>query len=86
MISRGKSPCSFAALASIAALLEHSYDVLYDDAVVAQYVQVGLLCVSYFCGGLAGAYRLAKLRRGQPATGGNAAATIWPVCPRRTVW
>lgn len=48
MISRGKITLLFAALASIAALLEHSYDVLYDDAVVAQYVQVGLLCVSYF--------------------------------------
>ncbi|MDD5384082.1 MAG: ATP-binding protein [Gallionella sp.] len=48
MISRGKITLFFAALASIAALLEHSYDVLYDDAVVAQYVQVGLLCVSYF--------------------------------------
>jgi len=48
MISRGKITLFFAALASIAALLEHSYDVLYGDAVVAQYVQVGLLCVSYF--------------------------------------
>ncbi|MCR4298795.1 MAG: ATP-binding protein [Gallionella sp.] len=48
MISRGKITLFFAALASIAALLEHSYEVLYDAAVVAQYVQVGLLCVSYF--------------------------------------
>ncbi|MDO8813388.1 MAG: ATP-binding protein [Gallionella sp.] len=48
MISRGKITLFFAALASIAALLEHSYAVLYADAVVAQYVQVGLLCVSYF--------------------------------------
>lgn len=48
MISRGKITLLFAALASIAALLEHSYDVLYDDAVVEQYVQVGLLCMSYF--------------------------------------
>ena len=48
MISRGKITLFFAALASIAALLEHSYDVLYGDAVVAQYMQVGLLCVSYF--------------------------------------
>ena len=48
MISRGRITLLFAALASIAALLEHSYGVLYDDAVVAQYVQVGLLCVAYF--------------------------------------
>lgn len=48
MISRGKITLFFAALASIAALLEHSYAVLYSDAVAAQYVQVGLLCVSYF--------------------------------------
>ena len=48
MISRGRITLFFAALASIAALLEHSYAVLYADAVAAQYVQVGLLCVSYF--------------------------------------
>jgi two-component system sensor histidine kinase PilS (NtrC family) len=48
MISRGKITLFFAALASIAALLEHSYAVLYGDADAAHYVQVGLLCVSYF--------------------------------------
>lgn len=48
MISRGKIPFFFAALSSIAALLEHSYVVLYADAEVAQYVQVGLLCMAYF--------------------------------------
>ncbi|HUW25866.1 MAG TPA: ATP-binding protein [Gallionella sp.] len=48
MISRGRITLFFAALASIAMLLEHSYEVLYDDAVAAQYVQAGLLCVSYF--------------------------------------
>lgn len=48
MISRGKITLFFAALASIAALLEHSYAVLYAEAVVSQYLQVGLLCVSYF--------------------------------------
>lgn len=48
MVSRGRIPLFFAALASIAALLEHAYAVLYDDADVAQYVQVGLLCMSYF--------------------------------------
>lgn len=48
LISRGKITLFFAALASIAALLEHSYAVLYDDADVALFIQVGLLCISYF--------------------------------------
>lgn len=48
IISRGRITLFFAAMASIAALLQHSFAVLYDDAVVAQYVQVGLLCISYF--------------------------------------
>lgn len=48
MISRGRVTLFFAALASIAALLEHSYAVLYGDGDVSQYVQVGLLCMSYF--------------------------------------
>jgi two-component system sensor histidine kinase PilS (NtrC family) len=48
LISRGKITLFFASLASIAALLEHAYEVLYADADVAQYVQVGLLCMSYF--------------------------------------
>lgn len=48
IISRGKITLFFAALASIAALLEHAYAVLYDGAPVAQYIQVGLLCVAYF--------------------------------------
>lgn len=48
MVSRGKIPLFFAAIASIAALLEHSYAVLYADGEVAQYVQVGLLSIAYF--------------------------------------
>ena len=48
LISHGKITLFYAALASIAALLEHLYAVLYDEADVAQYVQVALLCVSYF--------------------------------------
>jgi two-component system, NtrC family, sensor histidine kinase PilS len=48
LISRGKVTLFYAALASIAALLEHSYAVLYEDADVAQYVQVGLLSMAYF--------------------------------------
>jgi two-component system sensor histidine kinase PilS (NtrC family) len=48
IISRGKITLFFASLASIAALLEHAFSVLYNDAPLSQYVQVGLLCVSYF--------------------------------------
>jgi two-component system, NtrC family, sensor histidine kinase PilS len=48
LISRGKITLFFAAIASIAALLEHAYAVLYDDADVAQFVQVGMLCMAYF--------------------------------------
>ncbi len=48
IVSRGKITLFFSALASLAALLEHSLAVLYYDAPVTQYIQVGLLCVSYF--------------------------------------
>ena len=48
IISRGKITLFFASVASIAALLEHTYAVLHDNAPVAQYAQVGLLCASYF--------------------------------------
>lgn len=48
LISRGRITLFFAALASIATLLEHAYAVLYDEAEVAQFVQVGLLCMAYF--------------------------------------
>jgi len=48
LISRGRITLFFASLASIAALLEHSYAVIYNDADAAKYLQVGLLCMSYF--------------------------------------
>ena len=48
LISRGKITLFFAAMASIAALLEHSYEVLYADAEAARFVQAGLLSMSYF--------------------------------------
>ncbi len=48
MISRGRITLFFAALASIAALLEHSYDVLHDNADAGLFLQVGLLCIAYF--------------------------------------
>ncbi len=48
MISRGRITLLFAALAAIAMLLQHSYAVLVQDAVVAQYAQAGLLSTVYF--------------------------------------
>ena len=48
MISRGRITLFFAALATIAMLLQHSYMVLTQDATVAQYVQVGVLSAAYF--------------------------------------
>ncbi|HMC13390.1 MAG TPA: PAS domain-containing protein, partial [Gallionellaceae bacterium] len=48
LISRGRITLFFAALASIAMLLEHSYAVLTIDADVTQYFQVGLLSIAYF--------------------------------------
>ncbi len=48
MISRGRITLLLAALAAIAMLLQHSYAVLVQDAVVAQYVQAGLLSTAYF--------------------------------------
>ena len=48
LISRGQLTLFFAALASIAVLLEHTYQVLAHDALVAQYAQAGLLAAAYF--------------------------------------
>jgi two-component system sensor histidine kinase PilS (NtrC family) len=48
LISHGKITLFFAALASIGMLLAHSVAVLYGEAPSAQFLQVGLLCVSYF--------------------------------------
>jgi two-component system sensor histidine kinase PilS (NtrC family) len=48
LISRGRITLFFAALASIAVLLEHSYAVLTADAEITQFVQAGLLSIAYF--------------------------------------
>jgi two-component system sensor histidine kinase PilS (NtrC family) len=48
MISRGRITLFFAALASIAVLLQQSYAVLTQEAPVAQYFQAGLLSAAYF--------------------------------------
>jgi two-component system sensor histidine kinase PilS (NtrC family) len=48
LICRGKITLFFAALASIAVLLEHSYSVLTQDGNAAQFMQTGLLSVAFF--------------------------------------
>jgi two-component system sensor histidine kinase PilS (NtrC family) len=48
LISRGQLTLFFAALASIAVLLEQTYQVLAYDAPVGQYAQAGLLSAAYF--------------------------------------
>lgn len=48
LICRGRITLFFAALASIAVLLEHSYSVLTQDASGTQYMQAGLLSTAYF--------------------------------------
>lgn len=48
LVARGRLTLFYAALASIAVLLEHTYEVLNFDAPVAQYAQAGLLAAAYF--------------------------------------
>lgn len=48
LISHGRITLLYAALASIALLLEHAYGVLTRGASEAQFFQVGILCISYF--------------------------------------
>lgn len=48
LLCRGKVTLFFAALASIAVLLEHSYSVLLYDAPIASYMQAGLLSIAFF--------------------------------------
>ena len=48
LISRGRITLFFAALASIAVLLEHSYSVLMGEAEASLYLHAGLLSVAYF--------------------------------------
>ncbi len=48
LISRGRWTLFYAALASIAVLLEHTVQVLFHFGVTTQYVQAGLLSIGYF--------------------------------------
>ena len=48
LIGRGKITLFFAAVASIAMLLQHTYAMLAQGALAAQFAQVGLLSTAYF--------------------------------------
>jgi two-component system sensor histidine kinase PilS (NtrC family) len=48
LISRGRITLFYAALASIAILLQHAYSVLVQDAAAAQFLQAGILSTAYF--------------------------------------
>src|SRR5438034_9499276 len=48
LVSRGTLTLFYAALASIAVLLEQSYWVLVEDSSTANYIQPGLLSIGYF--------------------------------------
>lgn len=48
LISRGRLTLFFASLASIAVLIEQTFQVLLHSAPVTQYVQAGLLSIGYF--------------------------------------
>ena len=48
LISRGRLALFHAAVASIAVLLEHTYEVLAHDSAPALFVQAGFLSIGYF--------------------------------------
>lgn len=48
LVSRGRLTLFYAALATIAILLEHTIEVLRYDAAMALFAQAGLLCAAYF--------------------------------------
>ncbi|HEY6094821.1 MAG TPA: histidine kinase dimerization/phospho-acceptor domain-containing protein [Gallionellaceae bacterium] len=48
LVCRGRITLFFAALASIAVLLEHAYSVLKYDALVSSFMQAGLLSAAFF--------------------------------------
>ena len=60
LISRGRLTLFYAALASIAVLLEQVYEVLVFQESVAQFIQAGFLCIGYFATAMV-AHMLARL-------------------------
>ena len=62
LISRGRLTLFYAALASIAVLLEQAYEVLIYQESVAQFVQAGFLSIGYFATAMVG-HTLTRLTR-----------------------
>ncbi len=62
LISRGRLTLFYAALASIAVLLEHSYEVIVFQEGASQFIQAGFLSVGYFATALV-AHTLARLAK-----------------------
>jgi two-component system sensor histidine kinase PilS (NtrC family) len=60
LISRGRLTLFYAALASIAILLEHTYEVVVFQEGISQYIQAGFLSIGYFATALV-AHTLARL-------------------------
>jgi two-component system sensor histidine kinase PilS (NtrC family) len=60
LISRGRLTLFYAALASIAVLLEHTYEVIVFQEGAAQYLHAGFLSIGYFATALV-AHTLARL-------------------------
>lgn len=60
LISRGRLTLFYAALASIAVLLEQVYEMLVFQESVAQFIQAGFLCIGYFATAMV-AHTLARL-------------------------
>jgi len=59
LISRGRLTLFFAALATIAVLAEHTYQVVSEYGSTSQFAQAGLLCIGFFATGWL-AHSLAK--------------------------
>jgi len=62
LIARGRLVLFFAAIASIAILLEHGYEVLFLDESASKFIHVGFLAIGYFATALV-AHTLAQLVR-----------------------
>ena len=52
LVGSGRLALLYAALASIAVLLEHGFSILRGSARVSDFFQIGLLCLGYFATGL----------------------------------
>ena len=74
----------YAALASIAVLLEHAFEVVTRDAHIAEFVQAGLLSIGYFATAWL-AHTLAS-GRSQASNSPRSAKSTSPTWRRSTSW